>query len=513
MSTTLFFFFSHASIWDFAIALLSLFIFCSIRERITNKGPMLWPVLGIIPTLLTNINDVYTFVTNSMNRAGGTFAHRGMWMGGAHGVVTSNPSNIEHMLKTNFRNYPKGHYFRERFNDLLGDGIFNADGESWKEQRKVAKSEMHSPRFVEYSYKSMVHLVQNKLIQVMEGKLKSGESFDLQELLLKLTFDNICSVAFGVDPECLTSPELNPFARAFEEATEFTLVRFLVPPFVWKPMKWFLIGYERKLKQAVEVVHGFADEIVRERKEKLRKDGNLDGEFDLLSRVMQRNHRGPDEVSDEYLRDFCVSFILAGRDTTSVGLAWFFWLLSRNPEVERIVVGEINRVVGNPGDGEKHHGCLRDEELKEMVYLEAALSESLRLYPPVPTEMKEVMEDDMLPDGSMVKKGGRVFYCMFSTARMESLWGKDCLEFKPERWIKEGRVVSENQFKYAVFNAGPRMCLGKKFAYTQMKMVAASVLLRYSVEVVDGQCVVPKVTTTLYMKHGLLVKLKPRGIC
>ncbi|CAI0463795.1 unnamed protein product [Linum tenue] len=57
------------------------------------------------------------------------------------------------------------------------------------------------------------------------------------------------------------------------------------------------------------------------------------------------------------------------------------------------------------------------------------------------------------------------------------------------------------------------MCLGKKFAYTQMKMVDASFLWRYFVEVVDGQCVVPKETTTLYMKHGLLVKLKPRGIC
>lgn len=72
--------------------------------------------------------------------------------------------------------------------------------------------------------------------------------------------------------------------------------------------------------------------------------------------------------------------------------------------------------------------------------------------------------------------------------------------------------MSENQFKYAVFNGGPRMCIGKKFAYMQMKMVAASILLRYSVQVVEGHRVSPKVTTTLYMKDGLLVTLKPRWL-
>lgn len=73
-----------------------------------------------------------------------------------------------------------------------------------------------------------------------------------------------------------------------------------------------------------------------------------------------------------------------------------------------------------------------------MVYLQAAISESLRLYPPVPIEMKEAVEDDVLPDGFEVKKGARVLYCVFSMARMESIWGKDCLEFKPERWIEDG---------------------------------------------------------------------------
>ena len=104
----------------------------------------------------------------------------------------------------------------------------------------------------------------------------------------------------------------------------------------------------------------------------------------------------------------------------------------------------------------------------------------------------------------------KILFSLYAMGRMKFIWGEDCLEFKPERWLEDGQFVSENQFKYVVFNAGPRLCLGKKFAYMQMKMVAASILLRYEVKVVEGHKVDPKLTTTLYMKHGLLVTIKPR---
>ncbi|CAN1152200.1 Cytochrome P450 86B1 [Linum perenne] len=496
--------FTCSPFFDLSLVLFFLFLFCSLIERISTKGPMLWPVLGIIPTLLAHTNDVYGFITDALIKAGGTFHYRGMWMGGAHGVVTCDPVNIEYMLRTNFVNFPKGRYFRERFQDLLGDGIFNSDDQPWKEQRGVAKTEMYSTQFIEHSFRVTENLVHEKLIKVMEKMMitKKNESFDLQEVLLRFTFDSICSVAFGVD----SSESTIPFARAFEEATELTLTRFMIPPFIWKPMKWLGIGYERKLKEVVEVVHKFADEIVKERKANLRKS-NHQSDDDLLSRLILRNRQ---EFSDKYLRDFCVSFILAGRDTTSVGLAWFFWLVGNNPRVETKILDEICRILRKKPD--KGAIVFNAEDLKSMVYLEAALSESMRLYPPVPTEMKEVTRDDVLPNGSIVKSGGRVLYSVYSMARMESVWGKDCLEFKPERWIRDGKVVSENQFKYAVFNGGPRLCLGKKFAYTQMKMVAASILLRFQVRVVNGHSVVPKVTTTLYMKEGLKVKLKARVV-
>ncbi|XP_030545074.1 cytochrome P450 86B1-like [Rhodamnia argentea] len=509
----------HVSLWDLTIAFFGYFIFSCVVERLTNKnGPMLWPVFGILPTILFCQYELYDWVTRALAKAGGTFRYRGVAFGGARGIITVDPANVEHMVRTRFGNYPKGKYYRERFSDLLGGGIFNADDAEWKEQRRLATSEMHSSRLVRHSYDTMRELVHCKLLKLLEARaVPPGDDkppLDLQDVLLRFTFDNICTAALGIDPGCLTVdlPDVL-FARAFEEATELTLLRFMVPPFVWKPLRFLSLGHERRLKEAVEIVHNFADKTVSDRRTELSKLGRLSDRSDLLSRLMEDNNHN---YSNKFLRDFCVSFILAGRDTSSVALVWFFWLIYKHPKVEAKALSEIHQIILRrrlPVGQEMHQDVVfTPEELTDMVYLQAALSESLRLYPAVPMELKEVQEDDVLPDGTELKQGDRAMFCIFSMARIEALWGRDCEEFRPERWLRDDGqgLVSESQFKYAVFNAGPRLCVGKKFAYMQMKMVAATVLWRYSVVVAEGHRAVPKLTTTLYMKHGLPVTLRPR---
>ena len=79
-----------------------------------------------------------------------------------------------------------------------------------------------------------------KLLKMTEELVNLGSCIDLQEVLIWFTFDNICTMAFGIDQGCL-SIDLQevPFARAFEDATELTLIRSMVHPFVWKPMIFF----------------------------------------------------------------------------------------------------------------------------------------------------------------------------------------------------------------------------------------------------------------------------------
>ncbi|RCV07124.1 hypothetical protein SETIT_1G219200v2 [Setaria italica] len=497
----------YVRVSDLAVTAAVLFVFSAVRNRLSTKpgAPMMWPVVGVIPALVAHFDNIYDWGAAALARTGGTFHYRGTWGGGSSGVITSVPANVEHVLKTNFANYPKGPYYRERFVELLGEGIFNADGEAWSAQRRAASTEMHSARFLEFSAGTIGGLVRGKMLPLLDRIAERGEAVDMQDLLLRFTFDNICAAAFGIDAGCLAEglPDV-PFASAFERATELSLARFVTPPFVWKAKRLLGVGSERALVEATRAVREFAERTVAERRAELRKTGTLAGRCDLLSRLMSSPPADlPGGYSDEFLRDFCISFILAGRDTSSVALAWFFWLLASHPDVESRVLADVVRAA----DADDKSG-------KSMDYLHAALTESMRLYPPVPADFKEALEDDVLPDGTAVRAAQRVIYFTYAMGRDKVLWGPDCLEFRPERWLdKRGAFAggAESPYKYVVFNAGPRLCVGKRFAYTQMKAVAAAVLARFRVEVLPGQeAVKPKLNTTLYMKHGLMVRFARR---
>ena len=179
----------------------------------------------------------------------------------------------------------------------------------------------------------------------------------------------------------------------------------------------------------------------------------------MLSRFLSSGHS-----DEDFVTDIVISFILAGKDTTSAALMWFFWLLSKNPGVEKEVLKEIMEKPETPAY----------DEVKDMVYIHAALCESMRLYPPVSMDSKEAVDDDVLPDGTVVKKGTLVTYHVYAMGRMESIWGEDWAEFKPERWLEKvetgkWKFVGRDSFTYPVFQAGPRICLGKEMAFMQMK--------------------------------------------
>lgn len=92
--------------------------------------------------------------------------------------------------------------------------------------------------------------------------------------------------------------------------------------------------------------------------------------------------------------------------------------------------------------------------------------------------------------------------------RMPAIWGKDCLEFKPERWITDkGGIKHEPAFKFPAFAAGPRSCIGKELGLTQMKIVAASIIQKFHLEAVDCQNVTPSHSIILSMKNGLRVRV------
>lgn len=393
---TFFFFFRNAQVVEIFLAFFVFVAIHSLRQK-KRQGLPTWPVLGMLPSLVWGLQgNMYEWITDVLCQQNGTFRFRGPWFSSLNCVVTADPRNLEHLLKTKFPNFPKGHYFRDTVRDLLGDGIFNADDETWQRQRKTASIEFHSTKFRKLTTESSLQLVHSRLLPVLENAVNRSISFDLQDILLRLTFDNVCMIAFGVDPGCLSLglPQI-PFARAFEDATGATILRFVTPTCIWKAMRYLDLGSEKKLKRSIKGVDEFAENVIKTRKKELSVQSSDDKKqrSDLLTVFMGLKDENGQPFSDKFLRDICVNFILAGRDTSSVALSWFFWLLDQNPHIEDKILAEICKVVKEREDFDpKTPLVFRPEEIKKMDYLQAALSEALRLYPSVPVDHKEVIK-------------------------------------------------------------------------------------------------------------------------
>ncbi|KAH7517334.1 hypothetical protein FEM48_Zijuj09G0052500 [Ziziphus jujuba var. spinosa] len=163
------------------------------------------------------------------------------------------------------------------------------------------------------------------------------------------------------------------------------------------------------------------------------------------------------------------------------------------------------------------------DEVKDMVYTHAAICESMRLYPRVPADNKEAAKEDTLPDGTVVKEREKVTYHPYAMGRMESVWGKDWAEYRPERWLEPERVdkdtkkywrfVGRDPYSYPVFQAGPRTCLGKEMAFLQMKRVVAEVLRLFRVAPAMAEGVEPVYVSyvTSKMHTGFPVRIQERS--
>jgi len=205
--------------------------------------------------------------------------------------------------------------------------------------------------------------------------------------------------------------------------------------------------------------------------------------------------------SDKLLEDLVLNFLIAGRDTTAQAMSWCLWNIMQHPEVEQRILAEADNVFGA--------GPLSYEMLSKLDYLQAVISESLRLYPSVPIDPKQALADDTLPDGTWIARGSTVAYSAYSMGRSTRLWGQDAAQFKPERWL--AMDAPPDAYTYPVFHAGPRECLGKRLAMVEMKALLLTVLREVKLTLaVPPEAIRPDLQLTIGMSSGLPCHVAPR---
>ncbi|XP_058761645.1 alkane hydroxylase MAH1-like [Vicia villosa] len=483
--------------------LLAIILFIAIHYWRINKTTAItkWPVVGMLPSLSYNISNFHDYITSIVKQNGGTFIFEGPWFTNMNIVFTSDPMNVKHITSTQFENYGKGKHFREIF-ETLGEGIFRADSHIWKYNRTLLHSIFRQESFQVFIQKTIEKKIYSHLLVFLDHACENRVQVDLQDVFQRLTFDNICCIVLGFDHNCLSIdlPEI-ACERAFTQSEDTLFSRHIKPRFLWKLQRWLRVGEEKKFIENQKIV----DQMIYSEIKSIR-ESKKQQQFGLLDMLMNEVRDGQNLIDDKFLRDTTINLLAAGRDTISSGLTWFFWLVATHPIVEAKILEEIKEKLSSKKD-------LGVEGLSKLVYLHGALCETLRLYPPVPFEHKSPLKHDVLPSGHKVKENAMIVYSLYSIGRVEEIWGKDCLEFKPERWISnKGGIIHVPSYKFIAFNAGPRSCLGKHISFIEMKMVAAAILMDYHVHVVEDHPIIPSVSVVLHMKHGLKVNIKKRSI-
>ncbi|PIN00372.1 Cytochrome P450 CYP4/CYP19/CYP26 subfamily [Handroanthus impetiginosus] len=353
-----------------------------------------------------------------------------------------------------------GPEFKKIF-DIFGDGIFAAESKSWENQRKTIKSLMNDTRFQEYVATTTWNKVETGLIPILELVSEMGMEVDMQELFQRLAYDCSCR-----DPTslCIELSHL-PHEKAFG-GEEAVLYRHILPEIFLKLQRWLHIGKEESFRKGKEVLDKFLLHFISNKQQNFKEIGLPVAcereDFDLLTSYMR--------VLVEKC-DLVLNLISAVKEVGK----WKF---------------------------------PNKDELKNLIYLHGALCESLRLFPPVPFQHKAPLEQDALPNGHRINPNTKTVLSFFSMGRMESIWGNDCLEFKPERWISEsGCIKGEPSFKFATLNAGPRSFLGKQMSFVQLKITAVAIISHFHFRVREDHLISPSTSVILHMKHGLMVKV------
>jgi cytochrome P450 len=285
--------FQPLSIIFFILFYITLIEFRRVKKFV-GTGPTTYPVIGCLISFYKNRFRLLSWYTELLAKSP-TNTILVQRLGARRTIITTNQQNVEYILKTNFKNFPKGKPFTEILGDFLGKGIFNVDGELWLKQRKLASHEFSLRSINEFIMNTLEEEVNGKLLPFMDSLSIENKVVDFQELLGRFSFNVICKFTLGINDDndtnrCCLDPcfPISPLARAFDVAAEISARRGAAPLFlVWRVKKWLGVGSEKRLREAVNEVKTRVMEIILERKKNMNVIGEkLDGDQDLLSRLI-----------------------------------------------------------------------------------------------------------------------------------------------------------------------------------------------------------------------------------
>ncbi|XP_046962269.1 cytochrome P450 4C1-like [Vanessa cardui] len=399
-----------------------------------------------------------------------------------HGAVCIyNPDDIEIIVSS--MKYHEKSFIYTFLKPWLKEGLLLSNGSKWQQRRKILTSAFHFNVLQKY-YPALEDNSQ-RLIKTL-GKT-NGEVIDIIPIISEYTLNTICESAMGTQLNEEAAGAGILYKKAINEVSN-TIVQRFANLFLHLDFVFNKTSVGKKQVKCLEVIQNFTGNVIKERRKKFVKPAMVENnseleetreENDYLSSSKKKRNAMLDLllsaekdglIDDAGIQEEVDTFMFEGYDTTSTGLIYCLMLLANEPEIQDKIVEELNGIFGD----DKRSATT--EDLNKMRYLECCIKESLRLYPPVPFISRKVTVDTVL-SGYKIPAGTNCHIHIYHLHRNEHLF-KNALKFDPDRFLPENSVGRHN-YAYLPFSAGPRNCIGQKFAMMELKSGVSAILRNF----------------------------------
>lgn len=393
--------------------------------------------------------------------------------------VVLHPDNVQRVLLDNAANYEKPRLVKRILSPTIGRGLLSSDGELWRSQRRIVAASFTPP-----AVDALVPVFA-RVGEEMASSWQTGTR-DMAVEATNATMRVIATALFSGDERLVTREAMDHITGAMEGVGEARIQVLLNLPLI--P----LTSKGRRGRAGQRFLRNTLGAIVRE-----RLSGDAPDDF-VTHMIRALQERYPADEALELAIDNAATFYLAGHETTANATSWTLFVLSEQAELQERVAAEAKQAL-SAGIG----ADLPDR----LPLLRAVVEETLRLYPPVPRFDREAVAADRLGEHE-VRPGDLVSIWPWIIQRHKKLWD-DPDAFDPARFAAERRK-GYHRFQYLPFGAGPRTCVGARFAMAEALTILAIWLARWRFAPVPGRAVRPSGMVTLRQEGGLPLRLERR---
>lgn len=430
-----------------------------------DPGPYIADRLGYLTRLVQTYGEVCRF-------------RMGLW----DIYLLTHPDHVRQVLVNDHTKVTKSKVIKAS-QALLGKGLLTSEGAFHRRQRRLMAPAFHRQRIAGYAETMVRHAA------ALAQNWQDGQTVDMHAEMNRVTLAIIGETMFGARTEAA--------ARVVSRALEinFGMLNRLTSP--WHFLAGLLhvrenVRFFRARRQLNRIVYGF---IAQRHRETEQRD-------DVLQMLLEARDTEGDGggMSDRQIRDEVLIIFLAGHETTANALAWTWYLLARHPEVEARLHAELDRVLaGRPPTL---------DDVAALTYTRCVIEESIRLYPPAYV-IDRATQSDMAIGGFRIRRGTTIFLSPYLTHR-DARWYPNPEQFDPDRWSAEAKAARP-KYAYFPFGAGPRVCIGEQFAWTEAILVLASLAQHWQGHLQTDAPVVPQPLIVLRPASGIPMRLELRA--